>query len=131
MVILKPLNKAECSVACELGHRYVYKLGDELTESSSAEKDLGVLMDKKLDMSQQCALKANCILGCINRRVACKEGKGILSLNSTLTRPCLEYCVQVWGLQHRKDVDLLRWVQRRATKMIQGLERSTSPMETD
>jgi len=45
---------------------YQYRLGDDLLERSSVEKDLRVLVDKRLAMSQQCALvakKAKCILG--------------------------------------------------------------------
>ena len=34
----------------------------------------------------------------------------------------LEHCVQLWGPQHETDTDLLERVQRRDTKMIQGLE---------
>ena len=62
------------------------------------------------------------MLSCIQRGVASRVWEGIVSLCSTLVGPNLEYCAQTWSTQHRKDVELLEWVQRRAMKMIKGLE---------
>ena len=62
-------------------------------ESSPAEKYLGVLVDKKLTMSQQCALaarKANGILGSIRREVANRDWEMIVPLYCALVRPHLE-----------------------------------------
>ena len=46
----------------------------------------------------------------------------ILPLYSSLMRPHMESCIQLWSPQKRKDMDLLDWVQRRVTKMIRGME---------
>ena len=54
-------------------HIRQYRIGDDLLERSSAEKDLRVLVDNRLTMGQWCALvakKANDILGCIHQNVA-------------------------------------------------------------
>ena len=96
--------------------RCFYRLGKGPLGSSPVEKDLGFLVDKKLYMSQQCVLaawKTNCILSCIKKGVASREREVIVPLYTALVRPHLEYCVQVWGPQHRKDMELLEQVQRR------------------
>ncbi|KFQ77119.1 hypothetical protein N337_09177, partial [Phoenicopterus ruber ruber] len=123
---LMKFNKAKCKVLhiSQGNLKHKYRLGGEWIESSPEEKDLGVL-GEKLHMTQQCALtaqKANWILGCIKRSVTSRLREVILTFCSTLMRPHLEHCIQLWAPQHKKDMDLLEQVQKRATKMMRGLE---------
>jgi len=71
---------------------YKYRLGNERMENCSAERDLGILVDSKLNMRQQCALaakRANCTLECTKHGAAIWAMGGVVLLCTA--RPHLQY----------------------------------------
>ncbi|PKU45140.1 hypothetical protein llap_4545 [Limosa lapponica baueri] len=93
-------NKAKCQVL-HLDHNNSmqrYRLGEEWLESCVAEKDLRVLVEQ-----------AVCLV----------------HFYSALVRLNFECCVQFWGPHYKKDIEVLQYVQRRATKLVRGLENKS------
>ncbi|KAJ7395889.1 hypothetical protein BTVI_150922 [Pitangus sulphuratus] len=107
-------------------------LGHEGIESSPDMKNFAELVDEKLDMNWQCSLatqKANPVLGC-KKGVANGSREVILPSYSTLMRSHLEYCIQLWSPQHKKDMDLLE-VKVREKLVKEESARGSPELVTD
>ena len=117
------INKTKCWMRqSNSGHKY--KLG-ECPEIRPAERDLQVLVGSRLSRSQQCALaakRANRILGCIKHSITRQSKEMIILLYLAMMRPHLECCVQCWDPLFKKDMKVLECAQRRAAKLVEGLE---------
>ena len=101
-----------------------YIMGGKTLQVVKDEKDLGVIIQYDLKVSQQCTKAvntANKVLGMIFRAFTYKKGV-ILKLYNSLVRPHLEYCIQAWRPYLQKDINLLEKVQGRATRMIDSLK---------
>ncbi|KAJ7416263.1 hypothetical protein WISP_72578 [Willisornis vidua] len=102
----------------------LYRPGNKMLESSVMERDLGILINGKLNMSQSAlaARRANPVLGGIRQSIASWWREVILPFCSALVWPHLEHCVQFGAPQYKKNIKLLENIQRRSTKMVKGLD---------
>ena len=121
-------NEAKCKVV-HMGKNntntdYTLNSGAKL-ETSTCEKDLGVLVDNKLtfsDHAQKAVSKANSKLGIIRRSYTYLDSEVVSKLFTSLVRPILEYGIVAWSPVYKKDADAIERVQRRATKLVPKLK---------
>uniref|UniRef100_M3XHM8 Reverse transcriptase domain-containing protein n=1 Tax=Latimeria chalumnae TaxID=7897 RepID=M3XHM8_LATCH len=103
----------------------LYHLNNQKLESTDNEKDLGIIIDDKLKFSHHSNMavsKANKMLGIIKRTITSRKMEVILLLYRALVHPHLEHCVQFWSPRLRCDIESIERVQRRATRLIEGME---------
>lgn len=88
-------------------------LGAVCLASNFAENAVGVTVDTRLNMTQQCALAAKKVNGILHfiRSVASRSRNMILTLRSALVRPHLACCIQLWVTHCKRDGAILEKVQ--------------------
>lgn len=78
------------------------------------------MLDGKLNMSLQCVPRKSPLSWDASKNVTSRSEEVILPIYSVPVKPHLECCVQYWCSQGKKDVELLKLVQRSAMKLIRG-----------
>merc|ERR1712055_1219163 len=97
----------------------------KILEESTEEKDLGVVIDNKLNFSNHCDKivgKANKMLGILRRNFTYINNTNFNYLYKGIIRPIIEYAAPVYSPIYQKDIQKIESIQRRATKMVLGLE---------
>ena len=100
----------------------------KILEESTEEKDLGVVIDNKLNFSNHCDKivgKANKMLGILRRNFTYINNTNFNYLYKGIIRPIIEYAAPVYSPIYQKDIQKIESIQRRATKLVLGMESKT------
>ena len=98
-----------------------YYIDDNVIESVSSIKDLGVFFDSKMSFNvhiDSVVSRANKLLGFVNRMTKSFSSiRCVLVLYTSLVRSILEYCSIIWAPSYQVHVDRLESVQRKFIKL--------------
>lgn len=111
-------TKAQVPHLCHSNPRQHCRLGAECMKDCVEEKDLGVLVNIQLNMSQQSAWvakKANDILACLRNSITSSSREVTIPLYLRLH---LKFCIQFWALHHKKDTEGMERAETVATKLV-------------
>ena len=130
---LLPFNASKCKVM-HVGSRNPereYHLNDVQLKVAEEEKDLGVVIDRRLKFHSQTAAaisRASQILAVVRRSFANIDEVTLPLLYKSMVRPLLEYGNTIWGPHSKVDQKKLERVQRRATKMVASIKNLPYPL---
>ena len=105
-----------------------YKMNGHVLDSTEFERDIGVKVHRSLRPSMQCneaSQRANAVLGQVSRAFHFRDRRVFVQLYKQYVRPHLEFAVPAWSPWTIGDKDTLEKVQRRAVRMISGLQGAT------
>ena len=122
-----PFNEAKCKIIHfgKNNPQQSYHMNGHQIDTVKQEKDLGVTFDSELKFSvhiRNVVSKANSRVGILKRTFENMSIDKFKILYKTLVRPILEYCTNVWYPVLIKDMSEIEKVQKRATKLVSGLE---------
>ena len=123
---LLQFNEDKCKVM-HIGSKqqnYEYQLNNKVLEVTTVEKDLGIYVTPNMKVAThvaKVAAKANSMVGRIKRTFSYMDDKMFKALYPSLIRSQMEYAVQAWSPQFKKDILVLEKVQQRATKLVPRL----------
>ena len=104
--------------------RNYYNIDETRLRIVEEEKDLGVIIDDKLsfeDHISQIVKKANSLVGITRRTFDYIDKNVFKAIFTSIIRPILEYAAPVWNPKKKFLIDIIENVQRRATRLINGL----------
>lgn len=105
-----------------------YTMSGGKLEASDAERDIGVKVHKSLRPAAQCreaAGRANVVLGQISRAFHFRDRRTFVKLYKQYVRPHLEFAIPAWSPWTLGDREMLEKIQRRAVRMVSGLQGRT------
>ena len=101
-----------------------YKLGDEEIPSADKEKDLGVVINNKMDPIDhinQIYNKMYYLLANMKTAFTYVDADMVRKIITTYIRPTLEYASVVWNPYDINDINKLERIQRAATRWVPEL----------
>ena len=110
-----------------IGHNNMqgnYNMSNQQLQATDQQQDLGIIITKDLKWQKQTEKSCKTsrrVLGLIARNSRYKNKELILPLYESLIRPHLEHAVQFWSPRLRRDIDKIEKIQKRTTKIIQGI----------